>query len=220
MVNDLNLGERLEVYIDDTLYYSDLQDISADDEIMLSPLQIGQRVYYHPPGTQMEIVFFRPDARYAFPAMLNQVVRRGKTGLTLISVKPLALPRREQRREDFRVPVLLKVRLRPTEQSLMDVSVRPPFLAQNGITVDLSCGGVQVRAEHLAELETQLYIDLVIDGEYFTLLACVKRVIPPIQTGQMGAMAMAFIDPPKHAATHIRRFLLARQRQMASQLRV
>lgn len=212
----VSLGERLEVRVQQASFRSNVQDIIADDVIVLSLLQIGQRIYHHPPGTLMEVIVFRPEACYAFPVQVTQLLRRKDTALSLLQVQALGPPRRVQRRENFRVPVLLDVHVWPVDPDTPDhQAIGPkPVDAQRGVTVDLSGGGMQVRVPQLLPVDTRVCVALPIYKTVYILLCRICRTIPAIEKGQMGALALKFINPPPQTARQITHYVLSRQRQL------
>lgn len=83
-----------------------------------------------------------------------------------------------------------------------------------GVTVDLSGGGMQLRVAQALPINTLVYVELPVDEAVYLLKSRVCRVVPPLEKGQLQSIALEFLDPPPQVVKHIVRFTQNKQRQI------
>lgn len=209
----VELGDRLQVQVENEQFHSNVQDVESAGHLIISPLQIGEGIHYFPPGTVMDLAYFRPDALYSFSAQLTDIVKRPDTGLTLLRVRALTSAHRHQRRESFRLPVLLEVRLW-MEQEIEGERVP---ISQKGTTLDLSSGGMRLQVEQPPAQGDTVHVDLPLGDQVLTLIARVCRINEPQERSRYYSLGLEFVNPPMDATKKITRFLLSRQAAMRRQ---
>ncbi len=148
-----------------------IQEIWEDSFAVLAPsLQEAVLVVGH----EVKVVCYRKDARYEFTARIKQYVP-GEPPLYRLSYPDTY--QRFQFRAHVRVKVALKFRYAfwPPEEWIQ----QPPLPHQNGITINLSAGGVQMALPEPVQIGNSMYLELPLPkGEQEILLhlkAKVKR---------------------------------------------
>jgi len=111
-IESLEIGERVGVSLDGThVYPTLLEDISEDAHLVISvPLYRGIPLIMR---VEQEFLFyfFRENGRYSFDARVEEIIMRGP--LRLISLIPVSEPRKQQRRNSFRLHIGLPALTRP-----------------------------------------------------------------------------------------------------------
>jgi c-di-GMP-binding flagellar brake protein YcgR len=180
-------------------YPSRVDAIGENGIVLYAPLTSTGTVAV-PPGTPLTVFFKGSFANYAFE---SEVIAAAYGNVPLITIKaPLKLTK-IQRRDFYRVGTMITVRFRRQQQESDE--------AYEGLSVDLSGGGVSVNTPVELELEELLDLELLIPkGQPIRVQGKVMRLQPAKPRGLFQA-GINFTDITKQDRKRLLDFVVERQ---------
>lgn len=201
----LKIGQRMQIkpaYSDNDWYSTRVEDLTETAVTIGAPLKGGSLVPISI-GTMLDCQFPRDDAFYAFQA---EVIHRRAFPLPVLVLQRPESVTRFQRRQMFRLPVVLPVCFVPAGGGE----------TEKGNTLDISGGGVCLSAGRPMDLGAELKLTINLpDG---TTLAAKGKVVKVIEVaGERGEKryvhGMEFLELPVSVQEKIVTFIFAEQRE-------
>ncbi|NLT57755.1 MAG: flagellar brake protein [Clostridiales bacterium] len=106
------IGDKLELCMEKAPpYRTQLEDIDREGNYLVPPPQYRRVQMEYEVGQALEAFYFRHNGRYGFRAQVVGTKEQGE--LCFLVLRRTSEPYRQQRRESFRLPISLKIVVRP-----------------------------------------------------------------------------------------------------------
>lgn len=167
--NYLAIGDRLDIYINEELYKSQIEDIVSDDILIISHPMKKMSYIRIAVNDEMQLLCNKDSGVLGFTGILVQKV--SEDNFHQLMVKITSSLSKVQRRDFFRLPISLKIGI-----ILSDFYDETREVIYT-VTKDISAGGVCVWFNKHISLGTKLFCKIKIDnGDDVVLKATVVRV--------------------------------------------
>ena len=218
----LRIGERIGVSLDgEHLYPTLLEDITEDDHLIISvPLYRGIPIIMKV-EQQIIIYFFRDNGRFCIDVQVEEIIMRGS--LRLILLLPLSEPRKQQRRNSFRLRIGLTALIRPFGGGTFPPD---PFFSEDVLTPweevltnNLSETGVSINSAIQHKIGDCLHMKITLDHardhvEQIELLGIVRQLQTIEYLGTQYRLGLEFLPYSYSLRKIIATFVLKKQQQM------
>ncbi len=200
----ITLGEILELSTGTITVRTKLQEIVSDSEfIVLQPTVKGIPV--RPESEEVLFTFYRADGCYSFRARLSHSFLSGE--LNLCRVRRVSQITRTQRRECYRLPIVLDVMLYESQQEDEE-----PAKRYHGKTINLSEKGMELSSFTTFDKGAKLTAQIRLPScETLTVQATLLNSSPPLKRTEPNKLVLLFIDHDEKDQAYIRRFILKQQ---------
>ena len=214
------IGEKVDLYLGHgPTYRTQLEDIDG-----LGLLLISQPLYRGIPivlrlGQQVEMYYFRPNGRFCIDVEMEGVVTTDQ--VRLIALRRISEPRKQQRRESFRLMTLLEAVLRPVSAGPFPARrTNEDDLVERTVTTEnISETGVSVWSVKIAyDMGEKLYIRLYLpwpdeEAEPLELRCEVRRCELEDPVTLTYGVGLMFMDCPEETRQLIARYVLVKQQE-------
>ena len=223
IIAPLRIGENIGISLDGELIYPTLlEDITEDKHLVVSvPLYRGIPIIMKI-DQQVQFFFFRESGRFYIDAQVEEIVVRGT--LRLVSLLPLSEPHKQQRRNSFRLPIVLSTLIRPYTENAFPpdpFAKNEDFTPWEGVlTNNLSETGVSVNSVVPYKTDDLLQIKITLDHapdhmEQIELLGIIRQVQAIEHMGIQYRLGLEFLPYAEKLRRLIARYVLKKQRQAA-----
>lgn len=202
----INIGERIDMNVDNSLYRTIVEDIPRDNIFLVAQITRNSRPVYVPLGTELQIYYYRPDAMYGFWAALRQ--RRTDRNLTLLVMEALSAPERNQRRDSYRLPNSRAVTVWNFSETIGGELDTYKF---SGLTADISETGLRMLAQEVLPKDAIVHCDIELPDQVVGTKAEVLRVIQPETRDQPYQLGFRFVDSTDRFRRTMMKFILQEQ---------
>jgi len=201
----IKIGEILELVLDDGAVKTKVQDIDGDEFTVLRPTFRAVPVHFES-GEIYPVRFYRPDGIYKFGVrVLSQSEHQG---VRLCRMQAVTEVEKSQRRQYFRLPIVMPVIMRPLEEA--DESA--PKKAYKGKTIDISERGTLVDSFTLFPKDALLDIDIDMLGLISRhIKARVFKSMESASKKEPHRMVLLFEDYGDRDRAYLGRFILRQQ---------
>ena len=162
----MQIGEKIDVVVQSILagtsnvYYSMVQDIPADEELLITVPMSGSRPVALRKGQNVKINFYRDRGQFYFYA---EVIERFKSGtMRLIRLKQTSQIFRLQRRDYFRLKANIPVLYRIIKH---DNAGDEDAETYKGLIADISGGGIGLLTDEKLKLGTRIETAVSVQDE-------------------------------------------------------
>jgi c-di-GMP-binding flagellar brake protein YcgR len=197
------LGELFEIRIGDTTVRTKLLEIVSDTEcIILQPTLKGVPVRAE--NEAVPFTFYKADGCYSFRAKMLSPFRKG--GLLLCKVMRVSEIKRIQRRQYYRLPIVLNAAIYEQAEDGAEKVYRC-----KAKTADLSEQSVALTCFSRFEPDTSLTVEIKLSSaETVAARAKVLRCVKPLIETDPYRIVLIFTEPQENAKT-LRRFIFTQQ---------
>ncbi len=197
------LGEILEIWDGTLIVRTKLQELISDTEFMvLQPTVKG--IPLHAETRDVTFAFYRTSGCYSFLARISAPFTQN--GLRLCNVTRVSEVKKIQRRQYYRLPVVMDVYLYE-----MDDEGEPTQKRYKARTRDISERSVAVSSFTRFEPGTPLAVEIKMpDNKKLLIHAKVLRNAQPLKSTDPFDIVLVFTDPQRSGAS-LRRFIFQQQ---------
>ena len=208
----ITLGELFEIRYGDLTVHTKLQEIVSETEfIILQPTVKG--VPLQAEDRDVMFTFYRPNGCYSFNARFSPPLRKGN--IMFCRVMRVSEIRRIQRRQCYRMPIVLDVSLYG-----LDDEGKLGIKYCRGKTKDLSEKSVTVSCFTAFEEETPLAVEISLsDVDTVMLWAKVLRSVNPQQATDPYEIVLVFTDHDEKDRAFLRRYIFRKQILLRKKIR-
>ena len=203
----VKIGEVFEVKSGELTSHTKLQELLGDGRFIAPPPTLKDIPIWEDRDEPLLFCFFRHNGMYQFEADVVDMFRRD--GLRLCEFLVVSDIRKRQRREFFRLPVVLDMmvsEIMPGEEGVRKTRKTP------GKTVDLSEKSVKFSSFTKYPVGTKLIIDIqMTEMKTMTLKAKVYKAIDPLMSTDPYDLVLLFEELTKYQQTYISRFVIRKQ---------
>ncbi len=188
---------------------------------ILAPIKKGS-IYPVNTGTRVSIFYSKSDnGVYAF---LGLVVKRGeKQNIHTLEILRVSELQKTQRREYFRLPILLDVQLKMPvgviiEKVIINGSIEEEEVVEYkempGIMKDISGGGLRVQIKELIELGTTMIVLFSLNGKSYKVEGTVVRCLLTDEITHAYELGVLFDELDEVLRSKIVSFIFEKQRSL------
>ncbi len=209
---DIKINQLLEIEAEGEKgrLASRVEEIKDDYLFISMPMKKGALVPLWP-GQEINLVF--RDKHGSVGGVSRVVSRRREPLPHLIVTRPQKLVPINQKREFVRLPVSLNVRFKVVKQDSQVKPEEPPEI-QEGMTIDLSAGGLLLTTKALLEAGQLLELKVELsENESIYCKASVVRVFPRKHQNEDWKVAIIFEDINERQRDRIFKFIFDKQRE-------
>lgn len=196
------IGELLEIRTGDTMVRTKLLEIISDTEyVVLQPTVKGAPL--RAKDEDVTFTFYRPNGCCRFSARLHPPFSKGN--LTVCRVERVSTITRVQRRQCYRLPIVLDVIIVNEEEEGKDAR------RCKGKTIDLSESGMALSCFESFEPDTSFIVEIRLSAaETVTVRAKVLRCIKPLRQTDPYNIVLVFTDTHEKAKM-LRQYIFMQQ---------
>ncbi len=199
----LNIGERIDVSLDNSSYRTVVEDIIGNDAIVVAHPMYRNKLIYFEDEQEVTMIFYRPNGLFSFNGVL--IDKYTEHNARLVSILPINEPTRIQRRRGYRLDIRIPIRMRLIDNDTGE------FYEQSAETIDISEFGMLLAAEQQLPPETILDIRCKIAGEMMEMRSQVMRSIPSETRKNIYNVAVTFFEMKNWMSMTISKFILDEQ---------
>lgn len=198
---NIKIGELLELNINGNTFRTKLQDIQGDDFTVFNPTDKGIPV----PITQDDIInvrFCRPSGIFEFDAQMQERFLKGRLQLCRLTI--ISELKKSQRRQSYRLPIVLKVMLWRAD----DIEQKK----HKAKTVDISEHGILLTCFEIFPKGTKLCAEInMSDREKRVFEAEVLRCEQPFNDSEPKKMVLMYVNISESDRNYLGRFIMQQQ---------
>ena len=203
------IGERVDLQTEFGIFRSIIQDITANDEFLVSePTRKGVPVYV-PVGTVVALHYFQANCVYQFDAALLEFVTANE--LRMFKFSPVTDPVRKQRRNHYRLPISMPIWVAPQMELQQDVYMAG---ANKFDTSDLSQGGVSFYSRDEIAPDTILGMEMTLPPDtQIVVQGAVVRTMKAKSPDRPSLVCIQFLNSSNQVQRAISKFVVKEQQR-------
>ena len=223
------LGDKVELTLENNrVYKSMIQDMTGSELFLVATPSLKGRLAPLYLNDKISMSYFRESAVYT---MTVEVVAFEKQGeVQFVWLLQITEPSRYQRRDAYRLPIRLKVKVREYVDGMeMNLPLHENAAVQNPLsnpiesvnTKDLSIGGISIMTKRKYKPGEKYLLEVSMDGSQdnvrqFLICAEVKRIIPS-DDNKSAFIGMQFFGVTNNRSEILSRYVLRRQQILIKQ---
>lgn len=205
----LIIGDRIEVNLkskgkNSKSYYSMVQDILSDDEILITLPTVESIPMIAKPNQEIEISFFRSHGQFCFTGKIIEYCN--DNSIELLKIKRITQNVRIQRRNFYRLNVTLPVKVNYIDASGQEYQI-------DGYSCDIGGGGMGVIMKRHIPLYSDVNCSFSIDTDNIIIKGNIIRIEICKDDEHKYQMGIKFTEVSEYTRDVIVKFIFNQQRK-------
>ncbi|MGH4125727.1 MAG: flagellar brake protein [Clostridium sp.] len=188
---DFVINKKLEIFVDEKYYNTNIQDLTEDYIEISIPMSAGQYVPL-PKGAIIDVIYYEEENLYKFKSSV--IGRKFENIPILIISKPVEIEK-IQRRKYVRVPLIKTAKYKNLKN---EPKINPRTINESEylkiVIVDLSGGGMKVRVAEEIMMNDFILLNLRVNNEDIHIVGQAKRIQKDDEGRFVCGLSFEFLD--------------------------